>query len=84
MAEQKENKLERKIIPFYALRLRNLITAKASLRVQCRFCATESELDVVALVWKLGPDADIRGIEKRLRCQKCRERGHSFLSLTWF
>jgi hypothetical protein len=84
MEEQSKNGRGRKIIPFYALRLRDLITAKASLRVQCGFCATESELDVVALVWKLGPDADIRGIEKRLRCLKCRERGHSFMSLTWF
>ena len=30
------------------------------------------------------PDAEIRGIEKRLRCLKCRERGHSSMSLTWF
>jgi len=32
---------------------RRLITAKASLPVQCGFCATERELDMVALVWKL-------------------------------
>jgi hypothetical protein len=64
-------------------RLRDLITAKASLRVQCGFCITESELDVVALVCKLGPDPDVRGMEKRHRL-KCREGGHSSLSLTWF
>ena len=80
--EHKEN-TRRKVLPFYAVRLRDLTAPRAILHAECRICRRVGDLDPVELAFKLGPDTSARDLQKLLKCKGCGIRGETFISLTW-
>lgn len=82
MREQNGN-AARHVLPFYAVRLENLIAPKAVLIVRCGFCSHESELDVIALACRHGPTTQLRALERKLRCRQCLMGGCGTFLLNW-
>jgi hypothetical protein len=65
--ERKENTAW-KILPFYAVQLRDLVAPKAILHAECRICRRVGDLDPLELAWKLGPQTSAGGLQRLLRC----------------
>jgi hypothetical protein len=74
MPEQTKNK---SVIPFYTLRLGDLIRPRARLIATCGFCGRASTLDAVGLAYAEGPRTLLKSVEARLRCRGCAARGWS-------
>ena len=80
--EQKEN-IAVKVLPFYAVQLRDLVAPKAILHAECRICRHVGDLDPAELAFKLGPGTSVTALRKLLTCNGCGIRGETFISLTW-
>ena len=55
-------------LPFYSLRLRHLVTCKASVIVSCGACRRTGTLDPIALLAARGSEFGVRDLERALRC----------------
>ena len=72
----------RKILPFYAVRLKHLVTPRVMLEVTCRACRQRNErLDSVAIAFLAGPETYIGQLEPRLRCQTCGRKGFASVGI---
>lgn len=71
------------VIPFYALRLGHLITAKADLVVSCQACRRSGRLDVIDIACAKGRLYGVRELEKSLRCQRCGRVGWASVRIEW-
>jgi ribosomal protein S27AE len=69
---------ERKVLPFYSSRLRDLVQPRAKLVLTCGACGHVGELDALLLMARplVGPDEQVRDLQKRFRfrCGKCQMR----------
>ncbi len=73
----------RSLIPFYALRVRDLIRPLADVEVTCQACRHSARIEVIALLASAGPEINVRQLEKRLRCESCQMRGWVTIGLHW-
>jgi hypothetical protein len=73
MGEQGKN-TSGKIIPFYAVRLGDFVRPVGILVARCR-CGHISNLDVVALALRHGPETRLKDLAPRLRCSRCHQKG---------
>ncbi len=71
------------VIPFYALRLRHLTAPKAALLVSCGACRRTASVPVLDLAYRLGPDTQVRELERRLRCEHCGMKGWATIRVEW-
>ena len=71
-------------IPFYSLRLRHLVNAKANLVITCGACRRSGSLDPIALLAARGPEFGVRDLERALKCQACGRRGFANVRVEWF
>lgn len=79
---QKEN-TPAKILPYYAVTLRDLVAPKAILHAECRICRRVGDLDPAELAFKLGPGTSATALQKLLIYKGCGIRGETFIPLTW-
>jgi hypothetical protein len=86
MSERDENKNAPdgfKVLPHYALRLRYLVRPRAVFWVHCYPCDRDASLDIPDLIKRLGPDADIKTMERAVfRCRHCRST-HTKFRVEW-
>lgn len=73
-----------RVIPFYSLKLSDLVYPKAGLVVWCGACRREARLQVVPLIGKRGPDYGVRDLGKALTCGACGRRGFANVRVEWF
>lgn len=71
------------VIPFYALRLRHLVLPKAKLHAECIGCGRRGVLSVLEAAFKHGPEANVRDLEKVLRCRGCGKAGLVNVTVRW-
>jgi hypothetical protein len=71
-------------LPFYALRLKNLVDPKARLVVMCKACRRSGRAEVLPLVHKLGPEFGVKDCELRLVCSHCHQKGWASVTVEWF
>jgi hypothetical protein len=77
--EQKRNA----VLPFYAVRIRDLIAPRAVIEAQCKICWQRGELDPCDLLASSGANEQIGNVAQRLTCKGCGIRGEAFISLQW-
>ncbi|MFT2093125.1 hypothetical protein ACMS1Z_00350 [Acidiphilium multivorum] len=77
--EQKRNT----ILPFYAVRIRDLIAPRAVIEAQCKICRQRGELDPCDLLASSKADEQLRHVAERLTCKGCGIRGEAFIALRW-
>lgn len=83
MGEQNGNNGTRKIVPFYAMKLRDAVRPTCALRVKCYSCKHETVLDAVELIHLFGPLTSLAQIEKKtMRCTQCRSTFNS-MQIEW-
>jgi hypothetical protein len=70
-------------IPFYSLRLRNLVHAKARIMVVCGACRRTGTLDPIAVLAAKGPKYGVKDLEKALRCEGCGQKGFAHVRVEW-
>ena len=66
---------ERTILPFYALRLRDLVQPVAVLTVVCESRRHRAAADPFAFAAAKGPDTNLSQLAKVLRCEQCGMKG---------
>jgi len=72
-----------KILPFYSIRLRDLVRPVAVLTVICEACKHRSEVDPFAYAASKGPDANLSELGKYLRCAECGMKGWVRFEVEW-
>ena len=77
--EQKRNN----VLPFYAVRLRDLIAPRAVIEARCKICGQRGELDPCDLLASSQASEQLRHVAERLTCKGCGIRGEAFIALRW-
>lgn len=72
-----------KIIPFYSLRLADLVSEKAVIVLQCRACRREGRLDVIPVLARRGPNFGVRELEGVVTCAECGRKGFAMVRVEW-
>jgi hypothetical protein len=78
-----QNRNNRKVLPFYALRLENLVRPRADLTVSCKTCGHEAVFPVIPVLIARGAKASMKDLERAFRCENCKIRGHVFIGVKW-
>ena len=73
-----------RVIPFYSLRLRDLVHPKALLVVRCGACRTEREVPVIPVLARRGPNFSVRDLERVFSCTACSQQGFAMVRVVWF
>lgn len=71
------------VIPFYSLKLRNLVEVRALLVVWCSACRSERRVDPVPVIGRRGPDFGVRDLEKVFTCSRCGRKGFGSVRVEW-
>jgi len=75
MSEHDKNK----IVPFYAMKLRDAVRPLARIVVTCWGCKRVTAPDLPELIGKFGPNTTLRDLERRtFRCTSCGGTSNSF------
>lgn len=72
-----------RVIATWEARLGDLQARGARLSVACIHCGREAPASVEALVRAHGADQRLARLEKRLRCDGCRQRGGGYFKVEW-
>ncbi|MGR0188020.1 hypothetical protein [Azospirillum aestuarii] len=83
MTEQKGIIPGSRLLPFYTIRLRDLMRPVAVLTVVCEACRHRLAVDPFAFAAAKGPDATLRQLERVLRCGHCGMKGWVRFELDW-
>ena len=79
MGERKKNT----VLPFYSIRLRDMVRPVAVLTVVCEACKRKTEVDPFEFAAKQGPDANLRQLAPLLRCGQCGMKGWVRFEVEW-
>lgn len=83
MAERTTNNNRPRLLPFYTIRLRDLVRPVAVVTVVCAACRHRAVVDPLTLAATKGPDATLRQLEPVLRCGHCGMKGWVHVELDW-
>lgn len=72
-----------RIIPFYSLRLGDLVVPRAILVMQCKACRRVSRVAVVPVLAKFGHRYGVRDLERVHVCAGCAMRAHGSVTVEW-
>lgn len=68
------NPAEIRNVSFSEIRLRDIVEQRYDLVIQCSGCLKVSNMDVLVLIHKFGPDSKLEPIRFKLRCIGCGRR----------
>lgn len=71
------------VVPFYSLRLGDLVHAKAVLAISCGACLREGHLDILPLLASRGPGMGVKELERVVTCTQCRRKGFALVRVEW-
>lgn len=71
------------VLPFYTIRLRDLVRPVAVLTVVCEACQHKARADPFAMAASAGPDANLRRLAPLLRCAHCGMKGWVRFEIEW-
>ena len=71
------------MIPFYSLRLADLVHPKGILVVRCGACRTEREVPKIPVLARRGPNYGVRELERVFTCSACSRRGFAMVHVVW-
>ena len=69
-------------MPFYAARLSDLGPGDF-VQVECACGHTERLTAAMLMTAGVGPDETVQGLESRMRCRECDEKGRAVTSIRW-
>ena len=69
-------------MPFYAARLSDLGPGEC-VHVECACGHTERLTAAMLMTAGVGPDETVQGLESRMRCRECDEKGRAVTSIRW-
>ena len=72
-----------RIIPFYSLRLGDLVSARAEILCWCGACRKERRVGVIPVLAKFGPGHGVRELEKTFTCPHCKRTGFGSVRVEW-
>ena len=72
-----------RVIPFYSLRLGDLVIPRAVIVIQCRACYWLDRVAVVPVLAKFGPKYGVRDLERVHVCRGCQAKAHGVVSVEW-
>jgi len=68
------------VVPFYAARVSDLGPGDY-VQVECACGHTERLTAAMLTTAGLGPDEKVQGLERRMRCRECDEKGRAVISI---
>lgn len=72
-----------RVIPFYSLRLGDLVIPRAVIVMQCRACYRRDRVPVVPVLARFGPKYGVRDLERVHVCRGCHAKAHGVVSVEW-
>jgi hypothetical protein len=70
------------VVPFYAARVSDLGPGDL-VQVECLCGHTERLTGAMLTTAGVEPDEKVQGLESRMRCRECDERGRAVISIRW-
>jgi hypothetical protein len=70
------------VVPFYAARVSALGPGDL-VQVECACGRIERLTAAMLTTAGLGPDEKVQGLESRMRCHECDEKGRAVISIRW-
>lgn len=72
-----------RVIPFYSLRLGDLVIPRGILIIQCRACYKVARVPVVPVIIRFGHKFGVRDLERVHVCTACKMKAHGVVSVEW-
>jgi hypothetical protein len=70
------------VVPFYAVRVSDL-GAGNFVRIECACGHVERLTAAMLTTAGVGPQEKVQGLESRMRCRECDEKGRAVISIRW-
>ena len=72
-----------RVIPFYSLRLGDLVVSRGTLIIHCHACSHVARVPVIPVLSKFGHRYGVKELERVHVCNRCQAKAHGFVTVDW-